>query len=408
MKYLRVNVILLMLIAGSGLGASPIPVMRASRYGSSNNWPVGLRGMYNVQGDIRRWALYSYNTYDRDGFPETVLTSKQIRKYDRTGRKIAMESYGRDGELREKWREKYDEEGRLLERTNYNADGTIRYGVRYRHLPEENRIVREDANGVVLGYSKLVYDEAGNRTASYGYDPDGNLKFNDAYVYDARGRILKVQSFVRGMLNDETLFSYDEAGNITWSVFYRDSESGTLRRGSVTTTDPEGRVIMKISFDAAGRINERRSLYYREDKQIERNVLVDGSENVLEDSMAVFDEQGRVVKSVIRRADSKRITRMRYDSAGRQVETISRHSRGDVHRNRYVYNEQGQQTEMWIYDGKDRIISVTFYAYDHAGNRVSRRLYVLQSGELWTVESAHTISEDTPPSQLDVYEYEYF
>jgi hypothetical protein len=357
MNRLLSKVCLLLLIGGFTSAMAPARIIRPypEQAAEVKKGPMDTRDIYRIQGAVRKWTSHFYTSYNRNGVIDTTLSSKTILEYDAAGREIAMESYGRNGEFNQKSREAYDQEGRLIERIVYNADGSVKENARYRYYPEENRMVREDADGRVLDSSRTEHSADGRVKSTYFYDSQGLEIWRDVSHYDADGRVVKTQVFVKGELNEDIVYSYDAAGNKTSSSFFRDSERNTLIRSGIFTTDPENRVLMYILYHTDGRIKDRSAYYYTEDKQIEYSVRVNADETVLEESQSFFDEQGRSIRSLVRREEGAWETSIRYDRDGLKAESLSVASSGMVHRTLYVYNSLQQEIERRVYDGEEPV-----------------------------------------------------
>ncbi|QSI29786.1 hypothetical protein GNX71_09405 [Variovorax sp. RKNM96] len=178
-----------------------------------------------------------------------------------------------------------------------------------------------DANGVRTDYT---YDAA-NRLLTRTLDPDG-LNLVTTYGYDAKGQGISVTD-PRGI---ETLTEFDLAGRTVRQVVdpaglaletsYTYDTNGTV----LSVVDPNG-VLTEYTYDGLGRrIREVLDPY---DMNLITEYVYDGAGNVLQATDAnghttryVYDANNRRIFTVDPLGD---VSRTRYDSEGRVVETVS-------------------------------------------------------------------------------------
>ena len=294
---------------------------------TSYGWD-GAGNLVSVTDPEGRGTRYEYDDAGRLVAEINGVGDRTEYEYDEEGRRTAMiDARG------ERYEYAYDDAGRLVRETN-------RLGAtqRYRYDDVGNRIEMEDFNGSTTEYE---YDEVGRLASiayedgvvhSYEYDAAGNMTFaaNDIrqyeYTYDELNRLVQSSDVDLGRTVE---YEYDAEGRrtlVAWQDIDRETRYTYGAAGELqTVTDPEGNttrytydtllrettrvaangITTERSYDPAGRVRMIR-------ERTDRGEIVSGE-------AYVYDASGRRTHTI---DEERRLTRYRYDDAGRLVETL--------------------------------------------------------------------------------------
>jgi YD repeat-containing protein len=150
------------------------------------------------------------------GFKSYLLT------YDRTGNRIRQQKYSREGRTICEWI--YDRKGRPLQEIAYETSGEIKYRFEFVYDHDDNWMEKR----MYLSSNKPHYRIVSHRdahgriiTGNY-YDSSGQWIRTDSYIYDDRGRLVRMSMGHMG----EWIYEYDENNNLK-------KETGNLSSASV-------------------------------------------------------------------------------------------------------------------------------------------------------------------------------
>lgn len=162
---------------------------------------------------IRKFEIESVTgqTFDIEN---GIRSSNAFKSYllicGHSGNRSRQEKYNREGKLMYEWL--YDEKGRLLREIAYEASGTINYRIEsiYNH-DDDWKEKRMYLSGNDIHYRIVANREAqGRLTEGIYYDSSDQRIRIDAYVYDDRGRLVRVSMGHMG----EWIYEYDEDDNL--------------------------------------------------------------------------------------------------------------------------------------------------------------------------------------------------
>lgn len=258
-----------------------VNVVTATGYGDSR-FPTAETAVTNALGltSQQTWTLY---TYDQYGYKTNVVTSPDHTNSFR-----------------------YDAFGNLLWQRdpvgNVTTNGYDGFG-------NLTNTVQLDASGIPIGGSSTVYENGllketrdfnGNLTASFKYDPSGNL----TNTTDAN--------------NVSRRFRYDANGNQTESTYtWTDGISSQIVTNT-TIYDPQGRVM--ASVDALGNTNRT---FYNALGKVDYTVDKLGNTNSF-----LYDPRGNLIRTI----DALGLTNYTvYDDAGRAYFTLDRNGVTGTH-----------------------------------------------------------------------------
>ena len=286
----------------------------------------------------------------------------------------------------------YDGLGNVLKSTDRNGrDTTFTYDAFSRNIttktPENiTSTVKSNAFGQVIEIK-----DGANRTTSYTYDKDGNLKsvtetaasgvtiettysydkagrlrdVTDArgnvvrYTYDAANRVLsRTEDYGSGKLNLTTTYTYDAKGQ---------QIAVTDPAGSVTQInyDLGGRKVRVIQDVGTGKLNLTADYNYRADGKVISMVEAVGTIAARTTSYD-YDALGKLMQTRVDPNGINETTNFAYDANGNvtaSTDTLGRTTR-------YVYDQENRQILKVAADG-----SITETGYDKEGRVIWTRAY---------------------------------
>ncbi len=273
----------------------------------------------------------------------------------------------------------HDARGHVLTRTE--AAGTSQERTtRYTYHPIFNRLASERVRSVTDSSrdseTLYVYDDRGNLTLRVrkGYSPSGDVQSFTSYTYDERGRILSVNGPRR------------DVEDITRFVYYPDRPDQGLDRGMLRKIiDPMGhqtRLSMYNGYGLPERIEDANggitSLSYNL-----RGRLVSSMTNH-EETRYTYDEAGHLTRLTL---PGGKTLHYGYSDAGR-LELVED---GQGNQIRFAHDTEGNQTRTEIYDQQGEQATQLRYAYD-AFNRLQHLLYPGDAAEERTYDDAGNIT----------------
>lgn len=285
-------------ITQTSIGSDGNPTYNKYRY-------VTIKNSFNEYGYVVRADYYDA----KDSLCECVDLENGVYyysyeiNYDKNGRVLSYEMFGKDGKLSEsngvaKWEYKYDEWGNEIAQINYSsknrlaldADYVSQYNFYYDSLHQLIKMECIDTLGNLTinkdgyAYVKISYDIHGQRVAGAFYDDKGTpVMITSRYSsykneYNEAGRLVKSQYFdTKGNLSvissgyAEEVLEYDESTGFNTSIIQYDA-SGKLIRCEKYEYDDRGNIIKNYAVDANGNIVNKVVFNYKYDifnRQIE-------------------------------------------------------------------------------------------------------------------------------------------
>ncbi|WP_370623539.1 peroxidase family protein [cf. Phormidesmis sp. LEGE 11477] len=336
-------------------------------------------GQLDTSSDETDDLITTY-TYTASGLVDTMtdpLGRTMDYDYDSFGR-LAQVTYAKDTAFEASEQFEYDTAGNLSRFVDANGHSTEYI---YDAMNRVVTIIEADPDGVAGPLTSPVtlftYDQAGNITSST--DARGN---ETAYAYDERDRLVRLVDADQ----QQTLYDYDDAGNL------------------VATTDALGRIIQHRYDKRNRRIEtidaEGNSTYFTYDLDNNLVEVVDAQGNP---TAFTYDARGRLVAETDALSNSTRyaydavdslvaisdrrgnVTRYAYDDLNRLSAAIDPYGNADT----FDYDKVGNlitstdrlgNSTSFGYDARNRLVASTSalegdntitYTYDAVGNQLS-------------------------------------
>ena len=280
----------------------------------------------------------------------------------------------------------YSEGGRKTEELSYDNDELI------------GRILMEkDADGNILKYTSYdgkekqtyswsaEYDTEGNMIKQIFYDESGAEESFDQWIYDERG--LLVEEISRG--DKYYTYEYDENGYRTKAVHYDTDGSEDPSNSYIFENDENGNVIRRIGFDEKGNPKKYPAEYEYNSEGKETAAIIYNEDGTLwERRERTYDSNGNILEMSTVSSDGTKTVDINYlyDKDGNPQE-VTAYKKGEVS-DRYVYeyDENGNRTKEYAYDGYGTQISEETRTYDEAGNLIKCVYEDVKSGAKTTEE----------------------
>uniref|UniRef100_UPI0025E9F5B2 PKD domain-containing protein n=1 Tax=Eubacterium sp. TaxID=142586 RepID=UPI0025E9F5B2 len=361
---------------------------------NKNKWKYAYDKSNRLSKEINPQGLTVEYEYDVDG---NVVSKKYLDKDGNLIEDANGNSYVEEYS--------YDKVGRI--KTEKDGNGNIK---KYEYDANGNLTVYIDENNIATyntydENNNLIESKTGDKTYSYVYDLNGNVKKETAtkihldgdnlktekhvkeYTYDFRGN---VKSYIDEH-NNKTTYEYDKVGNLIEIIYcddtyveytYDDNSNLTStkdRNGNVCSYeyDKEDRLIKETngdreygySYDYAGRVTEKT---YPEGKKenyeydsVGNLITVTTNENIIKYTR---DKLGRILTESIEDADgdTNKIEKYKntYDILGNLTETDYTKINGEYKdKIKYTYDVNGRVIRKVDSNGNKY-----FYEYDGKGN----------------------------------------
>jgi len=240
----------------------------------------------------------SFRAFHIDGLEEDEIRKKEYSfqsiTFDTGGNVLTETTHTPDGELEHQSTYRYNESGLAIEEILMEADEVISEH-RTAEFDDQGRKWKERLHYIDGSYDETVYsyDESGNLTGMKTCDSEGEA--GNTVVFSYSGSVLTSQREfdAQGELLSEKRFDYDESGNLV-----TESVSGTEEDVEmVYDYDEQGHRIMSRKYNSEGHLLERIS-YSR-------------------------DEQGRATEAKEEGASGTEIVKMEYDEKGNMLRQIT-------------------------------------------------------------------------------------
>ena len=181
------------------------------------------------------------------------------------------------------------------------------------------------------------------------YSDDGKLEAYVSRTYD--GDVLMQEQYFSPDGVPTEFYGYDEEGNLRWEQIYNEL----------------GRVERSEEYNADGTLDARIECEYSSDGRLGEETLYDADGKRLQSALLEYDDNGQVAKAMEYDSEGRLTKVMCYDENGglTRVETYDENGKlVDTE----TYDENGNVTDTEPYDGSGNIIEVTntsWYGYDY-------------------------------------------
>lgn len=198
--------------------------------------------------------LYTYDTEGTVTFSQTYCNGKLLHthrydntyEYDEKGQLTAYTS--RDKYTNYTTGEEYDKDGNTISRL-YDTP-TLSEKILYEY--DENHTLRKrSVYHDNLLYEVTAYDANGNTLSRLSYAEDGHIRTKEISTYNENGSLLISTSFHEESGKEATICQYNDTGNLTEEIFYRNGET--------TCTDYEYDALGSLTKKTVSYVNRRYS-----------------------------------------------------------------------------------------------------------------------------------------------------
>lgn len=173
--------------------------------------------------------------------------------YDQSGRLIKTEVYDGSGTLIKHSTRTYDANGYLVDRSSYGNDGVLKKRSAYSYDSYGNNTIYEEYDPISVTVSRKVvstYDSKGNAIKQRQYDLGVLSAFTDM-TYDANNRMIQSMTYdAAGKLTNKRVNSYDANGNLIKYVVY--SDTGDVLKTVKNTYDANNNRLTTKNYDSSG------------------------------------------------------------------------------------------------------------------------------------------------------------
>jgi len=234
-----------------------------------------------------------------------------------------------------------------------------------------------DVKPVISSFTE--FDKEGHTLTEISYLGDGSIEQQCEYKYNEKGEsISEILINDEGFVDEKKSLEYNDKGQLVKEfLFYQDESFDT----SEFIYDADGNLLEKVTKDHDG-IPESRKEYKYENKHLISEAAFDGEGNIITEVNYVYDENGNEteIKQYVAE-DEKRIrSEFAYDDHSRKKEAYAYNTKDElVAKNLYKLDDKGQVIEIVEEDQFSK--SNTVIEYDEKGNMVSQ-LESNEAGEL--------------------------
>jgi len=191
--------------------------------GTADGFRMKLRKHYTAAGVLEDEYYYNYDAVGRyttnamkDASGTTTGTSTYV--YDASNRITRSNYYDETGTLEGYSIESYDTSGVWKKTEDYDASGVLwSYDVFfYDSTGRRSKTECREADGTLESYYVYAYDaSSGLRMDRTEYDAGDNLLGKADYVFDANGRMIRMNNYlVGGTLSDYFVFTWEEGTSV--------------------------------------------------------------------------------------------------------------------------------------------------------------------------------------------------
>lgn len=185
-------------------------------------------------------------------------------------------------------------------------------------------------------YSFTEMNDQGNVTLDVKYNAAGGIEDKFVHNYNDKGHLIEEFIFMQDdEIADHKTYEPDEKGNIIRELkHYADGTTDTIEY----KLDEQGKILEKTTTDSDNEIEAKEIYTYQNNK-------LAGKEEY---------EYGELVakESIL------------YDDSGKSIENSKWQIDGEVHRNKYTWDENGRIEKVLTYNEKDKLISKSLYSYN--------------------------------------------
>lgn len=158
--------------------------------------------------------------------------NKRSYTYDSQHNQTAAYRYGQDGEVTAKRVFSYDARNNLIEEGDeINKNYAGRYNVeKYKYDEQNHKTEHLKLKESGESYQKTLYsyDKAGRLVKEDWYDEMNQIDIEKEWEYGANDEIVRHKNHNHGVETEETLFTYDETGNVIQKVVITDDKPTSL------------------------------------------------------------------------------------------------------------------------------------------------------------------------------------
>lgn len=158
--------------------------------------------------------------------------------------------------------DRYDQEGRLLERVQGGRETSqslwpLRFTYTYDQSGRRIAEVIRDAQGDLVKETRSVYDDRGNRSAELAVWGDGTFENVSLYEYDGAHRRIRALHYNAVHVVNRNLYGYDEAGRLSRERFERNYRYDAAGNQIVMTDRFDAGYEVAILYDGRGHVREK-------------------------------------------------------------------------------------------------------------------------------------------------------
>jgi YD repeat-containing protein len=158
--------------------------------------------------------------------------------------------------------DRYDPQGRILERIQDGKDASqglwpLRFTYVYDQEGKRLAEVVRDARGELVKETRSVYDAQGNRSAELAAWGDGTFENVSLYAYDESRRLRRGLHYNAVQVVNRNLYSYDAAGRLAHERLERNYRYDAAGHQVVTTHRFDVGHDVAITYDDRGHVQEK-------------------------------------------------------------------------------------------------------------------------------------------------------
>ena len=208
----------------------------------------------------------------------------------------------------------YDPQGLILERVQGGKDTSqglwpLRFTYVYNQDGRRVAEVIRDARGELVKETRAVYDAQGNRSAELSAWGDGTFENVSLYDYDESRRLRRGLHYNAVQVVNRNLYAYDAAGRLTRERFERNYRYDAAGHQIVTTDRFDVGHDVAISYDERGHVQQKIVSDLRGRRQGHSEFLYDDRGSQIDERS--YDAAGRLT--------DRKTYRYVYDTAGNWI-----------------------------------------------------------------------------------------
>ena len=210
--------------------------------------------------------------------------------------------------------DRYDPVGRLIERVQIGVETSqglwpLRFVYTYDQAGRRTAEVVQDARGAVVKETRSVYDDRGNRSAELAAWGDGTFENVSLYEYDESRRLRRGLHYNAVQVVNRNLYAYDAAGRLLRERLERNYWYDATAHRVVTTDRFDVGHDVSITYDDRGHVQKKVVSDLRGRKQGHSEFRYDERGSQIEERS--YDAGGRLT--------DRKTYRYEYDAVGNWV-----------------------------------------------------------------------------------------